>query len=87
MPLEVGGQFDVMIIDGRFRRRCLLVAKEVLAKGGVVFLHDAQKPRYHLSLPEFSRSKFITTGSMPGSSQQSTIALCCMGEQTPISQY
>lgn len=87
MPLEVGGKFDLMIVDGRFRRRCLLVAKEVLAPGGVVFLHDAQKPRYHPSLPEFAHHKFITTGTMPGSSQQSTIALCCMGEDTPIKQY
>ena len=87
MPLELTGQYDVMIVDGRYRRRCLLVAKQVLAPGGVAFLHDAQKPQYHSSLSEFSHSKFITTGTMPGSSQQSTIALCCMGEDSLVDRY
>jgi hypothetical protein len=83
-PRELGSKFDVIIVDGRFRRRCLMVAKDVLAPNGVVLLHDAQKTQYHSSLSSFSHVKFLETGAMPGISQQSTIALCCIGEDTPI---
>lgn len=86
-PLELGGQFNIMIIDGRFRRRCLLAAKKVLAPGGIIFLHDAQKTRYHTSIDEYPYTKFITTGTMPGSSQQSTIALCCVDSEELIAKY
>ena len=75
-PKELGELLDVLIIDGRFRRRCLAVAREVLAPGGVVILHDAQKVHYHSSLSTFPNVRFIQTGPMPGSSQRSTIALC-----------
>lgn len=83
-PKELGLKFDLIVIDGRFRRRCLLVAKDVLAPNGVVLLHDAQKTQYHSSLSSFSHVKFLETGAMPSTSQQSTIALCCIGEDTPI---
>ncbi len=59
--------FDVVIIDGRFRRRCLLVAAEVLAPGGLVLLHDAQKAHYHSSLEIYKFGHFFDSGNLPGS--------------------
>lgn len=49
--------FDVVIIDGGFRRRCLLVASAVLAPGGSVLLHDAQRTHYHRSLENYKYNR------------------------------
>jgi predicted O-methyltransferase YrrM len=40
------GKFDVILIDGVWRTMCLLAAIHMLAPGGVVFLHDAQRDWY-----------------------------------------
>lgn len=62
--------FDIIIVDGRFRRRCLSVAAEVLAPGGMVLLHDAQKSHYHSSLGTYKFGHFFDTGHLPGSKVQ-----------------
>lgn len=41
------GKYDVIFVDGRNRRKCLIKAKELLNPGGVVFLHDANREYYH----------------------------------------
>lgn len=46
IPLTYGRKFDLILIDGRRRNECLLVARELLAPGGVVILHDAHRERY-----------------------------------------
>ena len=40
---------DVIVVDGLLRHRCLLRAIELLAPGGTIFLHDAQRERYDLA--------------------------------------
>ena len=85
-PKGLGEQFNVLIVDGRFRRRCLLVAREVLAPGGVVILHDAQKVHYHSALSSFPNVRFIQTGRLPGLSQRSTIALCSADDSPWLAQ-
>ncbi len=40
---------DLIIIDGRARKDCLVKAHEILAENGVVVLHDAQRQYYHES--------------------------------------
>lgn len=59
--------FDVIIIDGRFRRRCLIEATSVLARGGLVLLHDAQKTHYHNPLQNYKYGRFFDGGKLPGS--------------------
>jgi len=68
-PRQVAGSkgFDIIIIDGRFRRRCLLVAAEVLAPGGLVLLHDAQRAHYHRSLENYKSGRFFDVGNLPAS--------------------
>ena len=61
-PETVGGRFDVIIVDGRFRRRCLIEAKKISAPNGWVVLHDAHKERYHSSLSSYRYGKFIESG-------------------------
>jgi len=79
-PKQIGGQFDVIIIDGRFRRRCLEVAAQVIAPDGIVILHDAQKTHYHPSLELYQQVKFLETGRLPGLRQNSTIAMASLKE-------
>jgi len=45
-PLSLNQKFDMIVIDGRFRKRCLEVARACLKPRGIIFFHDAQKPRY-----------------------------------------
>ncbi len=61
-PKELDKKFDIIIIDARFRRYCLEVAKEVLAPEGVVIMHDAQKTHYHKGLEDFQYRQFFRTG-------------------------
>lgn len=41
-----GEQFDVILVDGYARSACLGQARQLLAPGGVVLLHDAQRAWY-----------------------------------------
>lgn len=43
---DVGGLFDLIIVDGRRRVRCLDIARDLLAPDGVCLLHDAGRARY-----------------------------------------
>lgn len=47
LPKKLPLQYDVIIVDGRFRRRCLVEAVTLLREGGVVVLHDAWREYYH----------------------------------------
>ncbi len=62
-PKTINEKFDVMIIDARFRRHCLPVAKEVLASQGIIVLHDAQKPHYQIGVEKFPFQRFIDSGA------------------------
>ncbi len=68
-PRQIAGPkgFNVIIVDGRYRRRCLLVAAEVLAPRGLVVLHDAQRAHYHTSLKDYKFGRFFDSGKIPGS--------------------
>jgi hypothetical protein len=46
-PARVGRQFDVVLVDGRKRRRCIIEASKLLKPGGVIVLHDAHRAYYH----------------------------------------
>jgi len=45
-PATLGVRFDFVLVDGRARRFCLRAGWELLAPGGVLLLHDAQRPEY-----------------------------------------
>lgn len=57
-PRQLHCKFDIAIIDGRFRRRCMQTAKEVLLPEGIAILHDAQKKHYHIGLNNFKYGSF-----------------------------
>jgi hypothetical protein len=62
-PVALKKKFDVIVVDGRFRRRCLQLAKEALKDNGIVFLHDAQNEKYHGPLSDFAQGQFIDGGN------------------------
>ena len=55
LDLERG--FDVILVDGRKRRRCLLNAKELVGDDGIVVLHDAQREYYHCAFDAYEFSQ------------------------------
>ena len=47
--------FDLIIVDGRNRMRCLNAAIRVLKRGGTILLDDAQRPYYSYALRKLKR--------------------------------
>ena len=62
-PKLLKHKFNIVIVDGRFRRHCIETAKDILLPEGVVILHDAHKEHYHTGLDEFQYRKFLNSGS------------------------
>jgi len=50
-------KYDLIFVDGREREKCLYVAKARLNEGGVVILHDAERPNYQEPM-KFYKYKF-----------------------------
>lgn len=67
LPRELGRTFDVLIVDGRYRKQCLYVAREVLASNGVAVLHDAGRSHYQAATAVFPFGVYVSGGRRPGS--------------------
>jgi len=63
LPRTLGGAFDVLIVDARFRRRCMETARDAVKPGGLVVLHDAQKAHYQEGLDAYPFATFIESGA------------------------
>jgi len=69
-PATLGKKYDVILVDGRKRRRCLLEASKLLKPGGVVLLHDARRTYYHSAFSVYPDSRiFLWTGLWQGKSE------------------
>jgi predicted O-methyltransferase YrrM len=53
------GDYDFILVDGRAREACLRQARYLLAEGGVVVLHDANRDFLHKPLDLFPRQIFF----------------------------
>lgn len=69
-PASLGRRFDVIIVDGRKRRRCLLEAKALLQPDGVVLLHDAQRCYYRCAMQSYPYGCLLTPHLWRGSLNQ-----------------
>ena len=58
-PSTIGKKYDVILVDGRKRRRCLLETSKMLKPGGVVLLHDARRTYYHSAFSAYPDSRMI----------------------------
>ncbi len=45
-PKTLGHRFDLVLVDGRARSFCIAAGWDLLEPGGVLLLHDAQRPEY-----------------------------------------
>ena len=67
-PKILGIRFNIILIDGRKRKECLDFAASVLAPGGVVVLHDAERVQYQDGLIHYKDGgKFVTENLSPNS--------------------
>jgi hypothetical protein len=53
LPASLGRRFDIVIVDGRKRRRCLLEASRFLSDNGIVILHDAWRSYYQCAFEAY----------------------------------
>ena len=60
------GKFDLILIDGRARKECLIKAKELVAGNGIVILHDANRVSYHEPLKEYKSQEFFLDSRTTG---------------------
>lgn len=58
-PAKLGKKYDVIFVDGRKRRRCLLEAQRLLKPGGTVLLHDARRTYYHCAFYVYPDSRIL----------------------------
>lgn len=58
-PERLGAHWDVVIVDGRKRRRCLNEAASLTTPDGVVLLHDAQRSWYRCAFDTFTSHRRI----------------------------
>jgi len=55
-------KFDIVIVDGRFRRRCVIRSRTLLKPNGILLLHDAERPWYQCAKERYEhRAKLTTT--------------------------
>ena len=59
LPASLGRRFDVAVVDGRKRRRCLLEASGLLSEDGIAILHDAWRPYYQCAFEAYAYSRRI----------------------------
>jgi hypothetical protein len=59
MPSLLGRTFDLVLVDGRKRRRCLLEAAQMLSGQGITVLHDAWRTHYECAFPAYASATYI----------------------------
>ena len=59
LPRQLGLQPDLVIVDGRARSLCITEGFDLLRPGGVLILHDAQRPEYHAAMHAAGRATFL----------------------------
>lgn len=59
LPRGLKLEFDFVLVDGRARSFCVSEGFALLAPGGVLMLHDAQRPEYHAAIQRLGRAVFL----------------------------
>ena len=54
-------KFDVVIVDGRYRRRCVIRARKLLKPNGILLLHDAERAWYRCAMDRYEHQAKLTT--------------------------
>lgn len=72
-PAALGQTFDVILVDGRKRRRCLLEAFAMAADHTAVFCHDAHRVYYHCAYQAYPHHRLIGDWLWIGAKTQQVI--------------
>ncbi|MFH1283746.1 MAG: class I SAM-dependent methyltransferase [bacterium] len=64
LPKTLGISFDIIIVDGRDRNRCMEIASNILQPKGTIILHDSEKQYYHEALDIFPNGTFVHSGTV-----------------------
>ena len=59
-PCTLNKKFDLVLVDGRKRRRCLINASKIIEDTGIVLLHDADRKYYHCAFINFKIQKYLS---------------------------
>jgi predicted O-methyltransferase YrrM len=84
------GEFDFILVDGRAREACLRQARYLLAEGGVVVLHDANRDFLHKPWDLYPRQIFFqdyrrySGGLWIGSADRDISSLVDLGQHRRI---
>ncbi len=62
---SVGGEFDLIVIDGRARATCLLAARTHLAADGLVVFDNSWRRRYRTAISESGLNEWAIRGLVP----------------------
>lgn len=71
-PKTLNEKFDIIFVDGRKRRRCVLLARELISPDGVVLLHDAQRRHYQCAFTVYPNETFLSTHLWCGKTNEVT---------------
>jgi hypothetical protein len=80
-PRSAGEPFDVILVDGRKRRRCLLTALDVMAEQGIVLLHDAFRTYYHCAMEAYPVSRPIGDELWIGARHEAALRIALAGQE------
>lgn len=73
-PSRTGTSYDFILVDGRARVECMAVGWDLLASGGVMALHDADRAEYSGGIP---RSCFFVRLSCDSGNISAGLLLMC----------
>jgi len=80
-PGSAGTEFDVVLVDGRKRRRCLLTALDLAGEHTAVLLHDSSRAYYHPAMREYPASRFIGDELWIGAASETTLTMALAGQE------
>ncbi len=62
---EVGGEFDLIVIDGRAREACLVAALPHVAAGGLIVFDNTHRKRYQEAIETSGVPEQVLRGLTP----------------------
>lgn len=73
-PAGLGQTFDLILVDGRKRRRCLLEALQIAGERSIVFCHDAHRNYYHCAYQAYPYHRLVGDWLWIGTKSPATLA-------------
>ncbi|MEA5510261.1 hypothetical protein VB715_10855 [Crocosphaera sp. UHCC 0190] len=59
LPSKLNQKYDIILVDGRYRRRCLIESASLMKPDGITLLHDAWRTYYHCAFTDFKHHRRI----------------------------